>query len=95
MTETLHPHAAPKPQYFHDPGVDALYQMVLVLAEEAFTLREKLDAMVTLHEQGCCPTTSALDALDTDALFEARRQAFVERLLAPVHALIARESTAT
>ena len=61
MAEELHPQAAPKPQYFNDPAVDALYQMVLVLAEEIFTLGEKLDAMVVLHE-GQRPTASALDA---------------------------------
>lgn len=89
------PQAAPKPQYFNDPAVDALYQTVLVLAEEVFTLREKLDAVVTLHDQGRQPTTAALDALDTDTMFAARRQAFVERLLEPLNELIQRESTDT
>jgi hypothetical protein len=95
MAETspvkLNPQAAPKPQYFNDPAIDALYQMVLVLAEEVFTLREKLDAVVTLHDQGRTATTSELDALDTDAIFEARRQAFVERLLEPFEELLKRE----
>ncbi len=95
MAEELNPQAAPKPQYFNDPAVDALYQMVLVLAEEVFTLGEKLDAMVALHDQGRRPTASALDALDTDAMFETRRQAFVERVLEPLNELLERESTDT
>jgi hypothetical protein len=86
------PQAASKPQYFNDPAVDALYQMVLVLAEEVFTLRKRLDAVVTLHDQGRQSTTAALDALDTDSMFAARRQVFVERLLEPLHELIKRES---
>jgi len=99
MAEAFHihinvnPQAAPKPQYFNDPAVDALYQMVLVLAEEVFTLREKLDAVITLHDQGRRPTSAELDTLDTDAIFEARRQAFVERLLAPLDELLKRERT--
>jgi hypothetical protein len=92
---TQNPQAAPKPQYFNVPAVDALYQMVLVLAEEVFTLREKLDAVVTLHDQGRQPTTAELDTLDTDTMFAARRQVFVERLLEPLNELIQRESTGT
>ena len=95
MAEELNPQAAPKPQYFKDPAVDALYQMVLVLAEEVFTLQEKLDAVVALQDQGRRPIASELDALDTDAMFEARRRAFVDRLLEPLKELIERESTAT
>jgi hypothetical protein len=66
--------------------------MVLVLAEEVFTVRKRLDAVVTLQDQGRQPTTAALDALDTDSMFAARRQVFVERLLEPLHELIKRES---
>ena len=90
-SEGLSPSAAPKPQYFNDPAVDALYQIVLVLEEEVFTLRERLDSVITLHDQGQVPTTSALDALDTDAIFASRREALVERLLEPLKDLIERE----
>ncbi|PON16022.1 hypothetical protein C2W62_20670 [Candidatus Entotheonella serta] len=93
MAEAPNPQAAPKPQYFNDSAVDALYQMVLVLAEEVFTLRDKLDAVVTLHDQGRPVTSAELDALDTDVRFAARRQAFVERLLEPLHDLMQREHT--
>ncbi len=33
MAEELNPQAAPKPQYFNDPAVDALYQMVLLTSD--------------------------------------------------------------
>ena len=91
MSEGLSPRAAPKPQYFKDPAVDALYQMVLMLEEEVFTLRERLDAVIALHDQGQLPTNSALDAMDTDAIFAARREALVERLLEPLKDLIERK----
>ena len=91
MSEGLSPRAVPKPQYFKDPAVDALYQIVLVLEEEVFTLRERLDSVIALHDNGQLPTTSALDALDTDAIFAARREAIVERLLEPLKDLIERE----
>ena len=93
MSEGLSPHAAPKPQYFKDPAVDALYQIVLVLEEEVFTLRERLDSVITLHDQGQLPTTPALDALDTDAIFADRRQALVDRFLEPLTDLIEREES--
>ena len=92
MSQGLSPRAAPKPQYFKDPAVDALYQIVLVLEEEVFTLREKLDSVIVLHDNGQLPTTSALDGLDTDAIFAARREALVERLLEPLKDLIERET---
>ena len=85
------PRAAPKPHYFQDPSVDALHRIVLVLAEEVFTLREKLDAVVALHDQGQLPTTTALDALDSDERFATRRQDFVARLLEPLQELFERE----
>ncbi|MGQ4808114.1 hypothetical protein NKDENANG_01481 [Candidatus Entotheonellaceae bacterium PAL068K] len=91
MLPEQHPRAAVKPQYFQDAAVDALHQMVLVLAEEVFTLRDKLDAVVALHDRGQLPTTPTLDALDTDALFTARRQAFVARFLEPLQELLERE----
>jgi hypothetical protein len=90
--EGLSPGAAPKPQYFKDPAVDALYQIVLVLEEEVFTLRERLDSVIALHDDGQLPTTSALDGLDTDAIFASRREALVERFLEPLKELIAREA---
>lgn len=92
MFEGLTPSAAPKPQYFKDPAIDALYQIVLVLEEEVFTLRERLDSVIALHDDGQVPTTDALDALDNDAIFAARRQALVERLLEPLKDLVERDS---
>ena len=91
-SEGLSPRAAPKPQYFKDPAVDALYQIVLVLEEEVFTLRERLDSVISLHDSGQLPTTSALDGLDTDAIFAARREALVERFLEPLKDMSEREA---
>ena len=61
MTEGAQP--APKPNYFDDPAVQALYQMVLVLGEELAATREQLHALIALAEKGDIPTAEAIDCL--------------------------------
>ncbi len=86
------PERGKKPQYFEDPALDCLYQMVLVLGEELAALREQLDAMLAIHEQGGVPTAAAVDEFDPGEKYEDVRRAFVERLLEPLQDLIERES---
>ena len=86
------PGPADKPQYFDDPAVDALYQMVLVLGEEIGALREQLDSIVALHDAGTTPDRAALDAADLGEQYDAVRKAFVDRLLEPLEEMIRRES---
>ena len=86
------PERGAKPQYFKDPALDSLYQMVLVLGEEVAAMREQLDAMTAIHGQGGTPTAAALDDFDPGERYAEIRQAFVERLLEPLEDLIERET---
>lgn len=86
------PERARKPQYFEDPGLDCLYQMILVLGEELAALREQVDAAAAIQSQGDAPTREAVAAFDLGAEYDAVRQAFVERLLEPLQDLMDREA---
>ncbi len=87
------PDRGQKPQYFDDPALDCLYQMVLVLGEELAALREQVDAIVALNDRGELPTSAALDAFDPAEKYEDVRRTFVKRLLEPLEELIEREKT--
>ena len=76
--ETQGPERAGKPQYFDDPALDALYQMVLVLGEEIAALREQVDTMRALHDAGKVPTRGEMDGHDLGAAYDELRKQFVE-----------------
>lgn len=78
---------AEKPDYFDDPAVQALYQMVLVLGEELAATREQLHALVALCEQGQSPTAEAIEAFVPDEAFDTERADWVARLLQPLEQL--------
>ena len=80
MTEGAKP--ALKPNYFDDPAVQALYQMVLVLGEELAATREQLHALIALAEQGDIPTAEAIEAFVPEASFDLE----VEEVLFEVNA---------
>ena len=82
MTEGAQP--APKPYYFDDPAVQALYQMVLVLGEELAATREQLHALIALAEKGDVPTAEAIEAFVPEASFDLERADWVARLLEPL-----------
>jgi hypothetical protein len=88
------PSGAKKPQYFEDPAMDALYQMVLVLSEELAAVREQVHAIVELHASGKTVNAAALDAFKPNAAFDQTRLKYVERLLEPLKDLIERETAA-
>ena len=79
MTEGAQP--APKPNYFDDPAVQALYQMVLVLGEELAATREQLHALIALAEQGDITTAEAIEAYVPEASYDLERADWVARLL--------------
>lgn len=87
------PQGAAKPQYFKDPALDTLYQMVLILGEEVAALREQVHATGALHSQGKIPTPEALADYDPGPQYEELQRQFAERLLAPLQDLIERETT--
>ncbi len=86
------PEGASKPQYFTDPGVDALYQMVLVLGEELACAQEQIHALVQILASGETPTPAALDEFKPDATYDQARAAYVQRLLDPLKGLVERET---
>ena len=81
--------AAPraKPEYFDDPAVQALYQMVLILGEELAVTREHLHALTALCAAGTPPSGEALAAFQPDEAFDAERAEWVARLLEPLNQL--------
>jgi hypothetical protein len=88
------PQRAPAPQYFSDPGLDALYQMMLVLAEEVAVLRERVDAALAVQQEGEMATRERVDARDLGDAYDPVRKDFVQRLLEPLEDLAERESKA-
>ena len=91
---TQGPERAGKPQYFDDPALDALYQMVLVLGEEIAALREQVDTMLALHDAGKVPTGGEMDGHDLGEAYDTVRKRFVERLLEPLQDLADDETEA-
>ncbi len=73
-----------RPQYFHDPAVDKIHQMVLVLIEELSVTRDRLDAVERILEQRNVMTAREVDAYIPDELAEseraARRREYIRRV---------------
>lgn len=84
------PSGATKPQYFEDPAVDALYQMVLILGEELAAAREQIHALTQLSDDGLL---EKMDAFEPGSAFINDRSAFVERLLQPLQELVDTEKS--
>jgi len=85
---------AAKPVYFHDPALQALYQMVLVLGEELAATREQLHALIALSEDGVVPTAEAIERFLPRDDFDTERADWVTRLLEPLEQIArSRESS--
>lgn len=73
-----------RPQYFHDPAVDKIHQMVLVLIEELSVTRDRLDAVERILEQRDVLKASDVDSFipDEDAEGERaeRRRDYIRRV---------------
>lgn len=85
------PDGANKPQYFDDPAIDSLYQMVLILGEELAAAREQIHTLTQLLDDK--DLLSRMDAYEPDAAFIDERRAFVDRLLQPLTALVETEKS--
>jgi len=79
-----------KPQYFADPATDKLLWMTVTLMEELSVTRDRLDAVERLLAKKRVLKTSEIDLWKPDAKSaserEARRKAFVDRMMRAVHA---------
>ncbi len=73
-----------RPQYFHDPAVDKIHQMVLVLIEELSVTRDRLDAVERILEQRDVMKVSDVNSFIPDEAAESeraeRRQDYIRRV---------------
>lgn len=77
-----------KPQYFSDPAVDKLLAITMTLAAELSVTRDRLDTVERLLAKRRVLSPRDVDAFEPDpaaeAEREARRQAYLERVLRAV-----------
>lgn len=70
-----------RPQYFADPAIDKVLSITVALAGEVAVLRDRLDSVERLLEDGQPVTRAALDAYEPDANVRAERDAWREQFL--------------
>ena len=73
-----------RPQYFQDPAVDHLHNMILSLVEELSVTRDRADALERLLEQSGVLNSTQLDQYQADDVAAAERQERRERFIARV-----------
>ena len=77
-----------RPQYFSDPAIDKLLNMVLTLAGELSVTRDRLDTLERLLEQHGVVDQASVDAFKPDEQAAAqrsqRRAAYLERVMRTV-----------
>ncbi len=73
-----------RPQYFQDPAVDHLHNMILSLVEELSVTRDRADALERLLEQAGVLNSRQLDEYQADDVAAAERQEKRERYIARV-----------
>ena len=73
-----------RPQYFEDPAVDHLHNMILSLVEELSVTRDRADALERLLEQSGVLNSIQLDQYQTDEVAAIERQERRERYIARV-----------
>ena len=73
-----------RPQYFDDPAVDHLHNMILSLVEELSVTRDRADALERLLEQSGVLNSIQLDQYQADEVAAIERQERRERYIARV-----------
>ncbi|HEY8351510.1 MAG TPA: hypothetical protein VIK87_03105 [Sphingomonadales bacterium] len=80
----------PRPQFFSDPAVDRLLDMVVALAGETAVLYERLDSLERLVEQAGLVKRADIDSFQPDQAAVSERlrwnEAFVARVFQTVAA---------
>ncbi|NBC35009.1 hypothetical protein GTZ99_00375 [Novosphingobium sp. FSY-8] len=73
-----------RPQFYDAPGMDTAMSMIMVLASELSTLRDRLDSAERVAKASGMDLAAGIEALELDQAAleerEARRQNFLERL---------------
>ncbi len=89
MIDTERPHVlrnarGKRPQFYDAPGLDAAMSMIMVLASELTTLRDRLDSAERAAKTHGIDLAAGIETLDLDQAAleerEARRQDFLDRL---------------
>ena len=89
MTNTERPHVlrnarGKRPQFYDAPGLDTAMSMIMVLASELTTLRDRLDSAERVAKAHGLDLAAGIETLDLDQTAleerEARRQDFLDRL---------------
>jgi hypothetical protein len=79
-----------KPQYFSDPAIDKLLWMTVTLMEELSVTRDRLDTVERLLAKKRVLKATEVDLWRPDSKSalqrDARRKAFVDRMMRAVHA---------
>ena len=73
-----------RPQYFDDPAVDHLHNMILSLVEELSVTRDRADTLERLLEQSGVLHSTQLDEYEADDIAAAERQERRERYIARI-----------
>ena len=89
MTNTERPHVlrnarGKRPQFYDAPGLDTAMSMIMVLASELTTLRDRLDSAERVAKAHGLDLAAGIETLDLDQTAleerEALRQDFLDRL---------------
>ena len=78
-----------RPRYFQDPAIDKVLSITLALAGEVAVMRDRLDTIERLAEEGVQPTKAAIDGYVPDEQVRTERDAwrdgFLDVVLRVVH----------
>lgn len=89
MTETNRPHVirharGKRPEFYETPGLDHAMSMIMVLAGEIATLRDRLDSAERVAKASGLDLAAGIETLELDQAAleerEERRQDFLRRL---------------
>ena len=80
-----------RPSYFEDPAIDKVLAITLALAGETAVLRDRMDTIERLLEDGQPVTRAALDAYVPDQTVREQRDAWRELFLGNVLRIIHQE----
>lgn len=73
-----------RPRYFEDPAIDKVLSITMALAGEVAVLRDRVDTIERLAEQGQSISRAAIDGFRPDETVRAERDAWRETFLSVV-----------
>ncbi|MGD1955267.1 MAG: hypothetical protein ACFBZ9_08535 [Sphingomonadales bacterium] len=70
-----------RPEYFADPAIDKVLSITMALAGEMAVMRDRLDTIERLMEDGTPVTSEAINSYQPDAQVRSQRDAWRETFL--------------